>query len=239
LGSKIVAVVFPCTVSYSNKNTKTLPKGRKEHEALLQEVLMRCAIAGTTPHKGHPLYLTRRNRTVKVKSVVLLLLVVVLGLSLVGCGCFRQAVKGETPPPPPPKAEPAPPPPKAEPAPPKASKTMVFEEAVLFDFDKADLKPGGKEQIKKYREQVQAEMSRADKIKITGHTDSTGATDYNKKLSLRRAQTVSDYLVSLGADPSKMEVSGEGEANPIADNKTKEGRAKNRRVEVDIIGLGK
>jgi OOP family OmpA-OmpF porin len=116
---------------------------------------------------------------------------------------------------------------------------MVFEEAALFDFDKADLKPQGKEQIKKYREEVQADMSRADKIKVTGHTDSTGSPDYNKKLSLRRAEAVRDYLVSLGVDPSKMEVSGEGEANPIADNSTKEGRAKNRRVEVDVTGLGK
>ena len=116
---------------------------------------------------------------------------------------------------------------------------MVFEEAALFDFDKADLKPQGKEQIKKYRDEVQAEMSRADKIKITGHTDSTGAADYNQKLSLRRAEAVRDYLISLGADAGKMEVSGMGETNPIADNKTKEGRAKNRRVEVDIIGVGK
>ena len=116
---------------------------------------------------------------------------------------------------------------------------MVFQEVALFDFDKADLKPEGKEQIKKYREEVQAEMSRADKIKITGYTDSTGAADYNQKLSLRRAEAVRDYLVSLGADPSKMEVSGAGEANPVADNKTREGRAKNRRVEVEVIGLEK
>ena len=80
---------------------------------------------------------------------------------------------------------------------------MVFEEVALFDFDKADLKPEGKEQLKKYRDEVQADMSRADKVKITGYTDSTGAADYNQKLSLRRAEAVRDYLVSLGADPAK------------------------------------
>ena len=84
-----------------------------------------------------------------------------------------------------------------------------------------------------------AELSSADKIKITGHTDSIGSANYNQKLSVRRAEAVRDYLVSLGADANKMEVSGAGEANPIADNKTKEGRAKNRRVEVEIIGLEK
>ena len=116
---------------------------------------------------------------------------------------------------------------------------MVFDSAALFDFDKADLKPQGKEQIKAYREGVRAKMSQADKIKITGYTDSTGATEYNMKLSLRRAEAVRDYLISLGGDRNKMEVIGAGEKNPIADNSTKEGRAKNRRVEVEVIGLEK
>ena len=97
------------------------------------------------------------------------------------------------------------------PAPPVAKgKVMMFDAAALFDFDKADLKPQGKEQIKAYREEVRAEMSRADKIKITGHTDSTGAAEYNMKLSLRRAEAVRDYLISLGGDRNKMEVMRSG-----------------------------
>ena len=131
----------------------------------------------------------------------------------------------------------APPPPP--PPPPPSLKTMVFEEAAMFDFNKADLKPEGKEQIKAYREKAKAQMSSARKVKITGHTDNVGAADYNMKLSLRRAEAIRDYLVSLGVDPGKLEVSGEGETKPVADNKTKEGRAKNRRVEVEVIGLGK
>jgi len=82
-------------------------------------------------------------------------------------------------------------------------------------------------------------MSRADKVKISGHTDNVGDSNYNMKLSLRRAEAVRDYLISLGLDPKKVEVIGEGMTKPIADNSTKEGRAKNRRVEVEVIGLGK
>lgn len=122
---------------------------------------------------------------------------------------------------------------------PLSKKTMVFDAVALFDFDKADLKPAGMEQIKAYREEAKAEFSRADKITITGHTDNVGTEDYNMKLSLRRAEAVRDYLVSLGIDPGKLEVKGEGMTNPIADNNTAEGRAKNRRVEVDIVGLEK
>lgn len=134
-------------------------------------------------------------------------------------------------PPPPPVASVAPPPP--------APKTMVFQAAALFGFNKWNLTPEAKEKIKEYREQVREDLSRADKAKVTGYTDNIGTEAYNKKLSLRRAEAVRDYLVSLGVDPGKLEVSGEGMSNPVADNGTAEGRAKNRRVEVEVIGLGK
>mgnify|MGYP001171422121 FL=1 len=122
---------------------------------------------------------------------------------------------------------------------PLSKKTMAFDAVALFDVDKAVLKPKGKEQINKYREEAKAELSRADKIMITGHTDNTGSVDHNMKLSVRRAESVRDYLVGLGIDPNKLVVKGEGEAKPLADNRTAEGRAKNRRVEVDIIGVEK
>jgi outer membrane protein OmpA-like peptidoglycan-associated protein len=131
------------------------------------------------------------------------------------------------------------PPPAPPPVPPPSPKRMVFQEVALFDFIKAVLKPQGKEQIKAYREKVREEMSSAGKVKITGYTDSTGPAAYNMKLSLKRAEAVRDYLVSLGVTPGLLEVSGEGMSNPVANNKTAEGRAKNRRVEVEVIGLGK
>jgi len=65
---------------------------------------------------------------------------------------------------------------------------------------------------------------------VTGHTDSSGADDYNQKLSERRAQTVASYLEGKGIAVGRLAASGAGESQPIADNKTKEGRAQNRRV---------
>ncbi len=120
-----------------------------------------------------------------------------------------------------------------------APKAIIFGEAALFEFDKSDLKPEGKEKISEYRELAKEELSRANKVIITGYTDNVGAPDYNSTLTLKRAEAVRDYLISLGADPTKFQVSGAGEAKPIADNSTEEGRAKNRRVEVLVIGVEK
>ena len=69
-----------------------------------------------------------------------------------------------------------------------------------------------------------------------GHTDSVGSDHYNAKLSLRRAEAVKAYLVSKGLDPARLYTEGKGEAQPIADNATAEGRAKNRRVNIEIVG---
>ena len=105
--------------------------------------------------------------------------------------------------------------------------------------DKAELKPEGKEQISAYREQAKEALGRADQVMITGYTDNVGEDADNFALSLQRAEAVRDHLVSLGADANKFHVSGAGEANPIADNTTDEGRAKNRRVEVAVAGVEK
>ena len=116
---------------------------------------------------------------------------------------------------------------------------MIFPEAALFESGKSELKPEGKEKIGEYREQAKEELSRAEHVMITGYTDNVGEPGYNSTLSLQRAEAVRDHLISLGADASKFEVSGAGETSPIADNSTEEGRAKNRRVEVAVIGVGK
>ncbi|ELZ7234691.1 OmpA family protein [Vibrio parahaemolyticus] len=70
--------------------------------------------------------------------------------------------------------------------------------------------------------------------KVVGHTDSTGSALYNQNLSERRAQAVVNKLIELGATPTQLEWKGEGESQPVADNNTAEGRAKNRRVEITI-----
>lgn len=69
-------------------------------------------------------------------------------------------------------------------------------------------------------------------VEIAGHTDSTGSAEYNQKLSERRAESVRDYLVNNGVDSNRLTVKGYGESEPVADNATREGRAKNRRVEM-------
>jgi OOP family OmpA-OmpF porin len=145
-----------------------------------------------------------------------------------------------------PRAAPAPAPapaPVAKPAPaPKpAAKpvVMVFGEAALFAFGKAELTPAGQKALQEYREQARAQLSAASVVKISGHTDSVGSTEVNQKLSVQRAQAVRDYIVKLGGNPSIMQVEGLGESRPIADNNTAEGRAKNRRVEIEVIGTGK
>lgn len=72
-------------------------------------------------------------------------------------------------------------------------------------------------------------------VEVAGHTDSAGAADYNQGLSERRAQTVRDYLINAGAAEAKLSARGYGEAQPIADNGTADGRARNRRVELRIV----
>jgi len=74
------------------------------------------------------------------------------------------------------------------------------------------------------------------KMRVEGHTDSTGNADHNRKLSQDRASAVKVYLVKAGIDEARLEAVGFGPDKPIEDNKTKDGRAKNRRVEFNIVG---
>ena len=69
-----------------------------------------------------------------------------------------------------------------------------------------------------------------------GHTDSIGSKEYNQKLSVRRAEAVKAHLVSKGIEPNRIYTEGKGLTQPIADNRTAAGRAKNRRVEIEVVG---
>jgi OOP family OmpA-OmpF porin len=69
-----------------------------------------------------------------------------------------------------------------------------------------------------------------------GHTDSVGTDAYNQRLSVRRAEAVKAYLVSKGIPANRIYTEGKGEKQPVADNRTAAGRAKNRRVEVEVVG---
>ena len=131
-----------------------------------------------------------------------------------------------------PKAAPAP---AAAPAPqaPAASKVTYAADA-FFDFDKSVLKPAGKAKLDDLVGKVKG--INLEVIIAVGHTDSVGSDAYNQKLSVRRAESVKAYLVSKGIEKNRIYTEGKGEKQPVADNKTKEGREKNRRVEIEVVG---
>ena len=129
----------------------------------------------------------------------------------------------------PPVVESVPAPP---PAPVNEKKTMSAE--ALFDPDKSVLKPAGQAALQQLGDEMKGKGARVVDIDVIGHTDSDGTEEYNQALSVRRAQSVKDYLVSEGVDGSIIDVSGQGESNPIASNATREGRAQNRRVDINV-----
>ena len=145
-----------------------------------------------------------------------------------------------------PKAAPAPAPapaaapaaaPKAAPAPapaPAAATKVTYAADAFFDFDKSALKKEGKAKLDDLVGKVKG--INLEVIIAVGHTDSVGADAYNQKLSVRRAEAVKAYLVSKGIEKNRVYTEGKGEKQPVADNKTKEGRAKNRRVEIEVVG---
>jgi OOP family OmpA-OmpF porin len=105
--------------------------------------------------------------------------------------------------------------------------------AVLFEFDKADIKPEAEKEIKELAEKIGNEY-KFEKIRIEGHTDSYGNDEYNKKLSLARANAVHAVFIKYGIDGVKMEKIGHGESKAIDTNESDEGRANNRRVEIFV-----
>ncbi len=105
---------------------------------------------------------------------------------------------------------------------------------VFFDFDKSTLTGATLKELQKAVAFVKKYPGA--KIRLDGYTDSIGTDAYNIKLSERRAAAVKDYLIKeAGVDSSKITAVGNGEADPVADNKTAGGRAKNRRVEISIL----
>jgi len=114
---------------------------------------------------------------------------------------------------------------------------VVLNADTFFDFDKSTLKPEGRQVLDQVAQQ--ASSINLETIIAVGHTDSIGSDAYNLKLSQRRAASVKNYLVSKGVDPNRVYTEGKGESQPIASNKTREGRAKNRRVEIEIVGTRK
>ncbi|RYG34541.1 MAG: OmpA family protein [Burkholderiales bacterium] len=155
-----------------------------------------------------------------------------------GCDGEIKPVEKPVAPPAPPAQPPVTPPvpPKPVPPPPPApvSENVTFAADAFFDFDKATLKP---EATAKLDDLVSKTKGiNLEVIIAVGHTDSVGSDAYNQKLSIRRSEAVKAYLVNKGVEPNRVYTEGKGEKQPVADNKTAEGRAKNRRTEIEVVG---
>src|SRR6266851_682379 len=125
-------------------------------------------------------------------------------------------------PPPPPKPQPKPEPkPEAKPKP--VAEKVTFAADVLFDFDKSAVKPEGRSKLDDLASKVK--NINLEVVIAIGHADSIGSDEYNQKLSVRRAEAVKAYLISKGIEPNRVYTEGKGEKQPVADNKTREGRA--------------
>jgi OOP family OmpA-OmpF porin len=124
--------------------------------------------------------------------------------------------------------------PTLAPAPKQVVSKVTYNADALFDFDKSIIKPAGKATL----DDLIAKVSnvKLEVIIVVGHTDSVGSDAYNNKLGQRRADAVRAYLISKGVEKNRVYTESKGERQPVADNKTKEGRAKNRRVEVEVVG---
>jgi OOP family OmpA-OmpF porin len=146
-------------------------------------------------------------------------------------GCDGAIVAQAAPAPVVSKAAPAAP--VATPAPIAATKVTYAADA-FFDFDKSVLKPEGKAKLDDLVGKVKG--INLEVVIAVGHTDSIGTDAYNQKLSVRRSEAVKAYLVSKGIEKNRVYTEGKGEKQPVADNKTKEGRSKNRRVEIEVVG---
>lgn len=125
----------------------------------------------------------------------------------------------------------------AEAKPVVAAEKITLQADAYFDFDKSTLKAEGKAKL----DELAGKLGQVnvETIVATGHTDSVGADAYNQALSVRRANAVKAYLVSKGVAAERVLVEGKGEAQPVASNATKEGRAQNRRVVVEVVGVKK
>lgn len=111
---------------------------------------------------------------------------------------------------------------------------MTFAADAFFDFDKAVLKPEAQAKLGDLVDKTKG--INLEVIIAVGHTDSVGADAYNSSLSVRRADAVKAFLVSKGVEKNRVYTEGKGEKSPVADNRNAEGRAKNRRVEVEVVG---
>ncbi|RFU46777.1 outer membrane protein OmpA [Paraburkholderia sp. DHOC27] len=139
---------------------------------------------------------------------------------------------------------PTPPAPAPAPAPVIQSQKITYQADALFDFDKAILKPAGKEKLDDLASKIGA--LNLEVVVATGYTDRIGSDKYNDRLSLRRAQAVKAYLVSKGIEANRIYTEGKGKRDPVTTGCNQKNRkaliaclAPDRRVEVEVVGTSK
>jgi peptidoglycan-associated lipoprotein len=177
---------------------------------------------------------SRRARMKVVRSAGMVFLIVLLAAALGGCGCFRQAMKGE--------AAPAPPTASVEKAPersaakeaapvPEAAKeapaAMVSLKVIHFDFDRYAIRPEDAEILKGDYGWFQANPG--TRVRIEGNCDERGTVEYNLVLGQKRADSAKSYLATLGLDPKLVDTISYGKERPVDPGHNEEAWAKNRR----------
>lgn len=150
--------------------------------------------------------------------------------------CDGAPPKAPPPAPVPPAPAPAPAPVAAPVVVPPApvSEKVTFASDTFFDTGKSVLKPDARAKLDDLIAKTQG--LNLEVIIAVGHTDSDGSDKYNQKLSVSRAESVKKYLTSKGIESNRVYTEGKGEKQPVASNKTKDGKAKNRRVEIEVVG---
>jgi len=136
-----------------------------------------------------------------------------------------------------PEVTPAPKPEAAKPAPKPVAQKVSLATDTHFDFDRSALRPEGKARLDDLSGKVGG--INLEVVIAVGHTCSIGSDAYNQKLSVRRAESVKRYLVAKGIEANRIYTEGKGEKQPAYSNKTREGRQKNRRGEIEVIGTQK
>ena len=114
------------------------------------------------------------------------------------------------------------------------SEKVTFAADAFFDTGKSVLKPEAQAKLADLVDKTKG--INLEVVIAVGHTDSTGSAALNQKLSVNRAEAVKNFLTSKGIEKNRVYTEGKGFSQPVADNKTAEGRAKNRRVEVEVVG---
>ncbi len=171
-----------------------------------------------------------RRSTMKAKYCLLVLAVFLAVISLNGCGCFYQQMKGETPPPAAPPAVVRPP----EAKPPVPVAPAVLND-IHFDFDKYNIREGDAMILKDNMAWFRDSANKGKKVRIEGHCDERGTVEYNLVLGQKRADSTKNFLVGLGADGRLLETISYGKEKPIDPGHNEEAWAKNRRAHFQMM----